>query len=96
MAATLASNEIASLRVDLRGHGESTNLGAFDPELSRYYNKDDPAVVANFELIRAGDEDILTVLRWLEEQPGLSDLPLIMMGSSYTGEEMAEASAAHG
>ena len=96
MAATMAAAGIASLRVDLRGHGESTNLGAFDPELSRYYDKEDPAVVANFELIRAGDRDILAVLRWLDNAPVFSELPLIMMGSSYTGEEMAEASAVHG
>jgi dienelactone hydrolase len=93
MAQAMAENGVASLRVDLRGHGESTNLGAFDPEISRYMDRDDPAVVANFELIKAGDQDVITVLQWLRDQPEFSDLPLIMMGSSYTGEEMVEAGA---
>lgn len=96
MAATLAHSGIASLRIDLRGHGDSTNKGAFDPEISRYFDRDDPAVVANFELIRAGDKDIVAVMQWLEGQSDYADLPLIMMGSSYTGEEMAEAGAAVG
>lgn len=96
MAETMAENGIASLRIDLRGHGDSTNLGTFDPDIGRYFDQDDPAVVANFELIRAGDRDIVAVLHWLRGQPEYADLPLIMMGSSYTGEEMAEASAESG
>ena len=96
MAETMASSGIATLRVDLRGHGDSTNNGAFDPEISRYFNQDDPAVVANFELIRAGDKDIIAVLHWLERQPDFAELPLVMVGSSYTGEEMAEAGAEAG
>lgn len=93
MADTLALSDIASLRIDLRGHGDSTNLGTFDPEVSRYFDENDPAVVANFELIRAGDKDVIAILQWLEDQPEYADLPLIIMGSSYTGEEMAEAGA---
>ena len=93
MAEAMAESGIASLRVDLRGHGDSTNLGAFDPDISRFFDQDEPAVVANFQLIRAGDRDIVAVLHWLRDQPEYAELPLIMMGSSYTGEEMAEASA---
>ena len=93
MAATLASSGIASLRIDLRGHGESLNSGAFDPDISRFYDESDPAVAANFELIRGGDRDIVAVLNWLEDQPEFADLPLVMVGSSYTGEEMTEAGA---
>jgi dienelactone hydrolase len=96
MAETMAQSGIVSLRVDLRGHGESTNIGAFDPNIGRYFDQDDPAVVANFELIRAGDRDIVAVLKWLRSQPEYAGLPLIMMGSSYTGEEMAEAGAESG
>jgi dienelactone hydrolase len=96
MAETLANSGIASLRIDLRGHGESTNIGAFDPDIGRFFDRDDPAVVANFDLIRAGDRDIVAVLRWLADHPDYDDLPLIMMGSSYTGEEMAEAGAEFG
>ena len=93
MADTMARRGIASLRIDLRGHGDSTNLGAFDPDIGRYFDEDDPAIAANFKLIRAGDRDIVAALRWLRDQPEYADLPLIMMGSSYTGEEMAEAGA---
>jgi pimeloyl-ACP methyl ester carboxylesterase len=91
MARAMTELNIASLRVDLRGHGESTNLGAFDPELSRYFDASDPAVARNFELIRAGDRDIVAVLEWIGTQPDFADLPLVVVGSSYTGEEMAEA-----
>lgn len=96
LAEALASSGIASLRIDLRGHGESTNLGAFDPDLSRFYDETDPAVVANFELIRTGDEDIVSILRWLQKRPQHADLPLVMVGSSYTGEEMTEAASVVG
>jgi len=96
MAESMARSGIASLRIDLRGHGDSTNIGAFDPEISRFFDQDDPAVAANFELIRAGDRDIIAALHWLRDQPEYSELPLIMMGSSYTGEEMAEAGAEFG
>ena len=91
MSQTLATDGIASLRIDLRGHGDSINLGAFDPEISRYFDQNDPDIVANFEFIRAGDGDVVTVLKWLSEQPEFAELPLIMMGASYTGEEMAQA-----
>lgn len=93
MADTMAESGIASLRIDLRGHGDSTNIAAFDPDISRFLDRDDPAVVANFELITAGDRDIVSALLWLRDQAEYSDLPLIMVGSSYTGEEMAEAGA---
>ena len=94
MAEALATKGIASLRIDLRGHGESNNLGAFDPQISRYLDDDDPAIVENFSLIRAGDRDIVSIMQWLDKQPRLANLPLIVVGSSYTGEEMAEAAAA--
>jgi dienelactone hydrolase len=94
MAEAMAARGIASLRIDLRGHGDSVNLGAFDPQINRYLDEDDPAIVRNFSLIRSGDRDIVSIIRWLEEQPNLSGLPLIVVGSSYTGEEMVEAAMA--
>ena len=94
MAVALADTGIASLRIDLRGHGDSVNLGAFDPSLSRYLDEDDPAIVRNFELIRAGDRDIAAIMHWLDEQPDFSGLPFVVVGSSYTGQEMVEAARA--
>lgn len=91
MAEAMAARGIASLRIDLRGHGDSNNLGAFDPEISRYLDDNDPAIVRNFSLIRNGDRDIVSIMQWLDEQPRLTSLPLVVVGSSYTGEEMVEA-----
>ena len=91
MARILAKNGIASIRLDLRGHGQSTNLGSFDPTISRYLDPDDERIVRNFDLIRAGDKDILSLMKWLERQDEVRDLPLVVIGSSYTGQEMVEA-----
>jgi dienelactone hydrolase len=93
MAEAMAARGIASLRIDLRGHGDSNNLGAFDPTINRYLDEDDPAIVRNFSLIRSGDRDIISIMQWLDEQPRLASLPLVVMGSSYTGQEMVEAAA---
>jgi pimeloyl-ACP methyl ester carboxylesterase len=90
LAQLLATAGIASVRIDLRGHGESINLGEFDPQLSRYLDPDDPDIVRNFELVRAGDRDIVSLFHWLKGQSSLNGLPLVMVGSSYTGQEMVE------
>jgi dienelactone hydrolase len=91
MAEAMATAGIASLRIDLRGHGDSINLGAFDPKIDRYLDENDPAIVRNFSLIRSGDRDIVSIMQWLDQQPRLSGLPLVVVGSSYTGEEMVQA-----
>ena len=91
MAEALAASGIASLRIDLRGHGDSINLGAFDPMLSRYRDENGPAIVQNFSLISAGDRDIVTIMHWLDNEFRFSNLPLVVVGSSYSGQEMVEA-----
>lgn len=92
MAKLLSERGYASLRVDLRGHGESTNIRKFDPTLSRYDNQDDPAIAANFKLIRSGYLDIIGSVKWLAKNKNLDNLPFVIIGSSYTGEEMVKAS----
>lgn len=91
MAEVLAENGYASLRIDLRGHGESTNVRAFDPNLSRYKDENNPAVSANFELIDDGHIDIVAAIRWLEQEGKLDGAPFAVIGSSYTGEQMVIA-----
>ena len=92
MATVLADSGYASLRVDLRGHGESINAGRFDPDISRYEDKNDPAVVANFKLIRQGHLDIVAAIQWLRDNHQLKNKPFIIVGASYTGEQMVKAS----
>ena len=91
MAEAMAERDIALLRIDLRGHGDSINLGAFDPTIGRYLDENDPAIVQNFSLIRSGDRDIVAIMQWLDQQSRLRSLPLVVVGSSYTGEEMVQA-----
>jgi pimeloyl-ACP methyl ester carboxylesterase len=93
MAEAAAARGIASLRIDLRGHGDSINLGVFDPTISRYLDENDPAIVRNFSLIRNGDRDIVSIMQWLDQQSRLRRLPFVVVGSSYTGEEMVQAAA---
>jgi len=80
MAARLASKGIASLRLDLRGHGESTNAGRFIPgRLQR-----DP-------LIWDAESDVLAAHRYLQAHETIDPARIGMVGASYSGEEMAEA-----
>jgi dienelactone hydrolase len=80
LASQLAARGIASLRIDLRGHGESTNLGEFMPgELQR-----DP-------LIWDAEVDVIAAHRSLISRPEIDDSRIAIVGASYSGEEMAEA-----
>ena len=80
LARELASRGIGSLRLDLRGHGESTNLGPFVPgELSM-----DPK-------IWDAERDIIAALGFLKQNPNIDSTRIAVVGASYSGEEMAEA-----
>ena len=92
MANLLSLRGYASLKVDLRGHGESINLRAFNPDISRFENPDDPEIVANFKLIKNGYLDIIAVIKWLKTNKRADQVPFAIIGSSYTGEEMVKAS----
>ena len=85
LAASLAERGIASLRVDLRGHGESINKGKFIP-----FN---PQSLA---LTEAAHEDVSAVLRYLKTVRGIDAQRIGFVGASYSGEEMAVSARKYG
>ena len=80
LAEQLASRGIASLRLDLRGHGESTNLGRFVP-----------GEVPHDPLIWDSEADVIAAHRYLMDLDAIDSDRIGMVGGSYSGEEMAEA-----
>ncbi len=80
LAEHLAARGIASLRLDLRGHGESVNLGRFEPgpDMDR-------------SLISDADDDVIAAHRYLKAHAAINSERIGMIGASYSGEEMAEA-----
>ena len=87
LAEHLATRGIASFRLDLRGHGESTNLGRFVPSesdsLSRKW------------LIEDSDIDVTAAHQYLKSLARIDSNRVGMVGSSYSGEEIAEAGRKH-
>jgi len=80
LAQELARRGVASLRLDLRGHGESTNLGRFEPG-----RRDrDP-------MIWDAEADVIAARRFLREHSRVDGARIAVVGASYSGEEMAEA-----
>lgn len=75
LARLLALRGIGSLRIDLRGHGESTNLGRFIPFA--------PGAV---ELLEGSELDIVAALGYLRTVPGIDPKRIAIVGASYTGE----------
>jgi len=93
LAALLAEAGIASVRMDLRGHGESTNIRTFDFSGFGVLPEDNPEVMANRAIIADADHDVALLQDWVSQQPRYRDLPLILLGASYSGEEVAQAGA---
>ena len=83
LASALAERGIASLRLDLRGHGESTNLGEFQPEGATAQDRE--------TFIWNADEDVVAAHRFLRAHPAVDPDRIGIVGASYSGEEMAEA-----
>jgi dienelactone hydrolase len=80
LAAELSSRGMASLRLDLMGHGESTNLGTFVPG-----ERDmDP-------IIWEADKHIPTILEYLRSVDGVDPDRIAIVGASYSGEEATES-----
>ena len=85
LARALAARDIASLRLDLRGHGESTNLGRFIPgERPRS------------PLIWDAEVDVRAGHQYLRSHPRIDGDRIGIVGASYSGEEMAEAGREQG
>ena len=80
LADKLSEKSIASLRLDLRGHGESINLDKFIP------GKEERS-----SMIWDANIDITAVHNFLKKYPGIDSNKICIIGGSYSGEEMAEA-----
>ncbi len=85
LAQHLAARGIASLRIDLRGHGESINLGRFVP-----------GEHPRSPLIWNAEADVAAAHAFLRSQPRIDHERIGIVGASYSGEEMAEAGRMHG
>ncbi len=81
LARELAIRGIASLRLDLRAHGESINKGRFLPD-------DDPATL---DLLEGTERDVVAALRYLEGLDGIDPARIAFVGASYSGEFVGKA-----
>ena len=78
LARRLASAGIGSLRVDLRGHGESINQGRFVPGQAT-------------SILDATDHDIVAVWRFVRLTAGVDPGRLALVSGSYSSEAAAVA-----
>lgn len=81
LASELSRRGIATLRLDLRGHGESINLGRFVPG----------DTMRSEEIIWNAEADVIAATRYLRSHPRIDAERIGVVGASYSGEEMAEA-----
>lgn len=86
LCAHLAEMGIASLRIDLRGHGESINKGKFVPFDS----------TSRKLMIEPSHEDVTTAFRYLKSVAGIDSQRIGFVGGSYSGEMMAIAARKSG
>lgn len=80
LAGALAARGVASLRLDLRAHGESINRGRFVEPFAE-----------NLKLLEGTYRDVATALRWIKAQPGVVANRVAAVGASYSGEAIGEA-----
>ncbi len=85
LAEELATQGIASLRIDLRGHGESTNLGTF--AVNGEYHR---------PILEGTEKDVQRALDFLGGLAEIDSSRLGVVGASYSGERMALAGAKQG
>lgn len=80
MAEALHEQGIATLRLDLRGHGESINMGKFVP-----YE------VPRSPLIWDAEQDVVAAVDYLKRLDRIDPNRIGVLAGSYSGEEAAEA-----
>ena len=81
LAWALAKRGIASLRIDLRAHGESDNLARFGPPFDEKMRA----------LLVGSDEDVTAATAFLSRLPEIDAKRIGVVGASYSGEQMAIA-----
>lgn len=82
LARLLAERGIASLRIDLRAHGESTNLGRFVP--------------GDATMLAGSERDVAAAHAFLRSHARIDGNRIGIVGASYSGESMAQAGRASG
>lgn len=80
LAEALVIRGVASLRLDLRGHGDSSNLGRFEPPYA-----ETRAVLADTR------DDVNVALRWIATRSRVDAKRIAVVGASYSGEAIGEA-----
>jgi len=78
LAEALAGAGVHALRLELRGHGASTNLGRFEPPYAD-----------NLHINQEAWHDIVVAIEWLRAQPLVGRIGVV--GASYSGEQAALA-----
>ncbi|MDH4072861.1 MAG: dienelactone hydrolase family protein [Gammaproteobacteria bacterium] len=78
VADALVAAGVHALRLELRGHGASTNLGRFQPPYS-----------GNLHINEEAWHDIVVAIEWLRAQPMARRVGVV--GASYSGEQAARA-----
>jgi dienelactone hydrolase len=81
LAGKLAKSGIASLRIDLRAHGESVNKGRFGPPFDEKMRS----------LLKGSAKDISATYSWLKARKEIDPTRIGFIGASYSGEEMVAA-----
>lgn len=86
LAEKLAERGIASLRLDMRAHGESTNKGKFGP----------PFDEAMRQFLIGSNDDVTAAANYLKTVKEIDHTRIAFVGASYSGEQMAIAARKSG
>ena len=83
LACELQRKHTASLATDLRGHGESTNLGRFEPG-------------KNTAILDNTHRDVIAAMRFVGRIRSIDSSRIALVGASYSGEAVSVASQSSG